>query len=806
MENDALYMIGIVAAGFAVNFGLRALPFLFFGARKGPLPPWVEKFGAFVSPVIIAGLIVYSFAGMQWRTAAPYLAAVLTVGLQIWRRNPLLSIIVGTVAYMALLRFGTSASASVSPPPPPVSQVRFLDPYTRVYQTDDPEEGKRLAGEPGHWPVPQGLCDPCAKKPVPRVVHTVFTVQDKPFAEYDPAKPSPLFKVNQVGYLPQAPKFAYVGAWLGPTYGAWKPKRPMTGWQLVDARKGGVVLDSHEPPRVRVRDGVTKEGVPFTGEETYEMDFSSVTNEGCYFVRIPDVGRSAAFRIAASAAEEAFRVHMGGLYQKRCGIAKEEPYTHWTAGACHTNVVRGTFASEDGKLSEKARWFDIIKSSTDWEHGERLLLVGGWHDAADYDRRPMHLNIVNDLCAVYLMRPRNFRDGQLAIPENANGIPDILDEAEWGLRHLLAGQQKDGGVGTWVESVGHPGPGNVAEKDDMPYALARATRRSSLMYAAHAALLARCHPSFRGKYLESARRAWDFALREKPRTAAYKVKDGHVVWEEDRELPISYLVKAAVNLHALTGEGRYLETALEHLKRDGNKWSRVAYSWIPLLFAGEWTSGCPKELEKFFQTWKGSKLRAANDILAQLNSAYAYRAPWWAPQKGWVHTMGLGHAHPLVRAQYLVFAHEVTGERKYLDAISLANDFHNGCNPQGTTLTSGLGEVYPVAFLDLPSYVDGIAEYVPGISPYRWTYALPVRAVERVWGGDKKRASQWPIWRRWGNLEILTVAASEYTVWETIAPAASVTGYLLEPSETPPPVRPPPADDIRKLPGYWVLP
>ncbi len=36
MGNEILYMAGIVAAGFAVNFGLRALPFLFFGARKGP--------------------------------------------------------------------------------------------------------------------------------------------------------------------------------------------------------------------------------------------------------------------------------------------------------------------------------------------------------------------------------------------------------------------------------------------------------------------------------------------------------------------------------------------------------------------------------------------------------------------------------------------------------------------------------------------------------------------------------------------------------------------------------------------------
>jgi hypothetical protein len=117
-----------------------------------------------------------------------------------------------------------------------------------------------------------------------------------------------------------------------------------------------------------------------------------------------------------------------------------------------------------------------------------------------------------------------------------------------------------------------------------------------------------------------------------------------------------------------------------------------------------------------------------------------------------------------------------------------------------------LGTVYPVAFLDLPSYVDGIVEFVPGISPYRWNYGMPAKAVEMVFGGDKRRASQWPIWRRWGNLENQTVAASEYTVWETIAPAASVTGYLLTPSGTPPPKRPPPAKDLRDLPGYWLLP
>ena len=459
------------------------------------------------------------------------------------------------------------------------SLLRFVDPYTSVYQTDDAKEGSALASEPGYWPVPQGLEDPCAEwgKRKPRVVHAVFRVQDAPFPGYDPGKPSPLFKINQVGYLPDAPKFAYVGMWLGPNLGPWRPKNLMAEWSLVNAKTGAVVLrrDGADAPRLRVPDGTTKEGVPFSGEETYEMDFSSVTNEGTYFVRIPDVGRSADFRIAASAAEDAFRVHMGGIYQKRCGIAKEEPYTHWTAGACHTCAVRGTFPPDEGKLNPKAKWHDIIRDNTNWVFGERVVAVGGWHDAADYDRRPMHLNIVNDLCAVYLMRPGNFYDGQLSLPERANGIPDILDEAEWGLRHLLAVQQKDGGVGTWIETPGHPVPGNVAERDDMTYVISRATRRSSLMYAAHAALLARCRKEFRDKYLESAKRAWDFALRERPAAVSFVVtkKKGRliknteretVLWSEDADLPVPYLVKAAINLHALTGERSCLDAVLRN--------------------------------------------------------------------------------------------------------------------------------------------------------------------------------------------------------------------------------------------------
>ena len=706
------------------------------------------------------------------------------------------------------------------------AMLRFLDPYTSLYQTDDDREGRALASEPGFWPTANGQKDPLDKNPKARIMYNVYRVSDSPLDGYDPERPSPLFKVNQVGYAPGQPKFAYLGAWLGPKLGAWKLGNREQGignreqgagngeWELVDAKTGRAVL-MKQPLVHRVDDATTKEGTPFTGEFTYEMDFSSVTNEGTYYIRVDGVGRSDDFRVSGGAVEDAFRVHMGGLYQKRCGIAKTEPYTHWTSGACHLSVVRGTFAPEEGKLPKYVRWFDVIAQNTDWENGERIAVSGGWHDAADYDRRPAHLSVVNDLCAVYLMKPANFADGQLAVPENANGVPDILDEAEWGLRHLLQVQQGDGGVGTWIETTGHPVPGNVAERDEMRYAVSRATRASSLSYAAHAALLARCHDAFRAKYLESAKRAWAFAMSRAParETFAVSKKKGFfsrenrmVEWEEPKKLPSLALVKAAVNLAALTGDKSYLDELEKRKKEALADFRKNEWRWGALAFAGERALGLPREASWLAKEWDRKVVNRADEMVREVDGAYAYRCPWWFPGKGWCHAMSWGQSHPLRRAQTLIAAHAATGKSKYLDAAYAALDFHNGCNPQGTTLTSGLGRVYPTAFLDLPSYVDGISEFVPGITPYRWNYGMPAKAVELVYGGDKSLATKCPIWRRWGNVENLTVAASEYTVWETIAPAASVCGYLLAPTGAPPPVRPAPAKDVRSLPGYWTIP
>ena len=105
MQEEILYMLGIIAAGFVVNFGLRALPFILFGGKDRTIPAWIDRMSGFISPVIIAALVVYSFAGLAWRTPWSYIAGVAVVGLQVWKCNPLLSIVVGTVIYMLLLNF-----------------------------------------------------------------------------------------------------------------------------------------------------------------------------------------------------------------------------------------------------------------------------------------------------------------------------------------------------------------------------------------------------------------------------------------------------------------------------------------------------------------------------------------------------------------------------------------------------------------------------------------------------------------------------------------------------------------------------
>jgi len=111
MTDYVVYLAGAITVAWLVTFALRLFPFALFAGKDRELPPAVERAAAFVSPIIIAGLIVYSYYGLytagyfdlakDW--AWPLVAGALTVGLQLWKGNPLASILAGTVLYMLLV-------------------------------------------------------------------------------------------------------------------------------------------------------------------------------------------------------------------------------------------------------------------------------------------------------------------------------------------------------------------------------------------------------------------------------------------------------------------------------------------------------------------------------------------------------------------------------------------------------------------------------------------------------------------------------------------------------------------------------
>ena len=264
------------------------------------------------------------------------------------------------------------------------------------------------------------------------------------------------------------------------------------------------------------------------------------------------------------------------------------------------------------------------------------------------------------------------------------------------------------------------------------------------------------------------------------------------------------LLKAGVNLYILTGKKKYLESVLKEAGRIKEGFRRDFWKWSPLcrmvlaLYPVKALADCYEEYRKEI-------LHNADKMLADQENAYPYRTLWHASDAGWVHAMAWGNYHPLRRAMMLIAAHKITGKDPYLQGAYLANDFHNGANPLGRSMTSGLGKIYPAVFLDLVSYADGIGEFVPGITPYGNTFGLDRNAVKMVY---KENADKLPVFRRYVNLEFLSVPSSEYSVWETIGPAAVTTGYLIEKASLPSEKlkKRKPAEDFRKLPGYDALP
>ncbi len=699
--------------------------------------------------------------------------------------------------------------------------------------------------------------------PYPMQAGEPYAIQDKwgnrfDFV-FDPSETvSWLFKVDQEGYLADAPdKFAYLGFWRaqdGALDIRFLEDRP---FDVVDVNTGESVFQGYPKLRSVGTAATDPMGVDdLSGEQVLELDFGAVTRPGTYTIQIEGVGRSFVFEIGQQAVSNAFFVTARGLTHNRCGMDLTEDVTPWTRGDIHATYQGGFppdstdyqdhsaegwgFLDETGAYVPYSNFTAVAATATDIALPD---VRGGWHDAGDFDRRTYHLLGVQDLVTAYLMFPDNFTDAQLAIPESGNGVPDILDEAIWGLDVFRLGQTAEGGVGTWIEATSHPLTYDPGE-DTQRYYLSLSTRNSSLDYAQHAARLGRTlvgagAQELGEQFIESARRAYIFGTDPSRRVShSWRHASGATHrWVEAPTPDAGRLLWATVQLFLATGEAQYgdalpgMDAAFRN-QLANLWWQNRIFTLVDVVL----------ESDRLPAGWGDDALRSIvtrADTFANAVDTHAYRRAWYNRDHGYFTLEGWGSAR-YMPLRPMVAAWRLTGDETYRRAALLGLNYLHGANPFGRVHVTGLGDHAAATALHLPSWADEWDEPVPGIPLYGPGVGVPYVATSRIagryedsrtdppfdglslallpspWDRESMVASDvsdalnqtLPPWRRFVALESQVVGSMEFTVWETTSVAAAVTGALMGPGFLPTDAqrtRTPRTEDALRS-DLWMLP
>lgn len=250
-------------------------------------------------------------------------------------------------------------------------------------------------------------------------------------------------KTNQVAYSALSTKrFANFAIYLGdggvkkiegnlPQYTVYKGKKKICGGTLVQV-------------------GDDKS----SGDFVYRIDLSQVPEGGPYRITVAGYGSSYPFGVGGKLSEELSYVTFRSLLNQRCGIQLEPPYVDYPyrTKRCHETIYKTYFRINEASLPVKGT-------------EPTMQAWGGYHDAGDADRRTYHMDVPSTLLTTFEAFPELFRDKQFNMPDkfddswnilgSGNGIPDILDEAEWGTMFWKYFQEEDGQIPWGTETQGY---------------------------------------------------------------------------------------------------------------------------------------------------------------------------------------------------------------------------------------------------------------------------------------------------------------------------------------------------------------
>lgn len=207
-------------------------------------------------------------------------------------------------------------------------------------------------------------------------------------------------RVNQLGFAPRDVKTAVV-------FGS----EPLPSeFRIVDAASGKVVL-------VRTIAPVPEAWGQF--QRHADLDFTSLRTSGRFVVEAGSA-RSLPFEIGQNVYANVPDQLLEFMRQQRCG------YNPFVDAVCHSFDGRTAFGPEPA--------------------GTYLNASGGWHDAGDQLKYLLtSSNATAQMLLAYQLATSRPRRSDVAFADRfnhlgqpgANGIPDILDEARWGLEWML---------------------------------------------------------------------------------------------------------------------------------------------------------------------------------------------------------------------------------------------------------------------------------------------------------------------------------------------------------------------------------
>ncbi|MEJ2701357.1 MAG: glycoside hydrolase family 9 protein, partial [Sedimentisphaerales bacterium] len=250
------------------------------------------------------------------------------------------------------------------------------------------------------------------------------------------------------------------------------------------------------------------------------------------------------------------------MRQQRCG------YNPYLEDSCHLN---------DGI---------IVDHPT--KSGQKIDVTGGWHDASDYLRYlATSANATYQMLFAWLHNPDVYGDKYDAKGDKGeNGIPDILDEAKWGLEWLDKMNPAYGEMYNQIaDDRDHVGF-RLPNKDTATYGLGKcrpvyfitgkpqgpakhknrttgvssSAAKFASAFALGAQLLKEYDPSFADRIAKKAVQAYEFALSD---LGACQTVCNVSPYFYEEENYVDDLELAACELHRLTHKQYYLDEALK---------------------------------------------------------------------------------------------------------------------------------------------------------------------------------------------------------------------------------------------------